>query len=238
MKKITIILFLLVQTLGFGQTKQANQMNTWITVSGNHKLTDKFSVYTMYSARRNHFIENWQQSVLRLGVNYDIKKNIVATLGYDWAVNFPYGEQPIAKTFTDHRIYEQLLLKNAIDRFAFTNGFRLEQRFLVNGIDMKYRNRFRYKLGLNVPLNHKEMEANTFYVAASDEIFMNFGNGIAGHNFDQNWFEVDLGYQFNKNGKVQLGYMNQFLPKAYNLHVENNHTFLISFIYNTDWRKK
>lgn len=35
----------------------ATQFNSWWTYSGNHRVSEKFSLYTLYSFRRNDFVK-------------------------------------------------------------------------------------------------------------------------------------------------------------------------------------
>ncbi len=239
MKKIMLsCCFFLFQFFGFTQVQKDNQFNSWFTYSGNHKMNEKYSIHTLYSFRRNDFVKNWQQSLLRLGINREIKENLIVTLGYDWVETFPYGEQPIAKQETEHRPFEQIILKNAVGRFKITHRYRLEQRFIENNSTYLFRNRLRYRFILTVPLNHKKMGGKTFYFAAFDELFISVGKSIGSHYFNQNWAYLGIGYQFNEKTKMSIGYMNQYLPKNDDIRIENNHTLNIGFSHSFDFSNK
>lgn len=84
--------------------------------------------------------------------------------------------------------------------------YRFEQRFI--GDD--FRLRFRYFLSINIALNHKEIIDKTLYLSAYNEIFINKDDNI----FDRNRIYAALGYRFSKNIRIELGYMNQFLPES------------------------
>jgi hypothetical protein len=55
---------------------------------------------------------------------------------------------------------------------------------------------------------------------------------------DQNRFIAALGWRFDKNFNVQVGYLNQFVVKTDGLKMERNHTLWISTTYNLDFTKK
>lgn len=57
--------------------------------------------------------------------------------------------------------------------------------------------------------------APDFSVVASDEFFANINktNYGADDGFDQNRAFGGIGYNFNKNIKTELGYMNQYIRK-------------------------
>ena len=240
MKKTAVIIFILLTTnIAFSQSKiVANQLNSWWTYGGNHRLSDKWSVHTLYSHRRNDFTNYLQQSLVRVGLNYHANKNLIFTFGGDWVITYPYGEQPIAKTTTTYRSFEQMVLKNKVNRFYFKHRYKLEQQYTDKGYYYKVHHRFRYRFGMTIPLNHKTMEDKTIFLTFFDEVFINFGKETNGYYFNQNWAYAGLGFKINKSTSVALGYMNQYFPKSNGLYIENNHTFSVNLNHSLDFRKK
>ena len=247
-KQIILIYILVLPIIGFSQKQIDVNNNSWWNYSGTHKLTNKVSLFTLYSWRRNDFVKNWQQSLVRVGVSYKLSDNFTITPGYDWVVTFPYGKQPTAVQFTEHRIFEQFVLKNKVNRIYFTHRYRFEQRFLENaslGLDnqkitdgYRLRQRARYRLTITIPLNHKTMEDNTIFLTVFDEVFINFGKGTANNSLDQNWVSAALGWKFNSKMNVKLGYQNQFIIKSNGINMERNHTFTVAIGYNFDFSKQ
>lgn len=229
------------------QKEIATQSNTWVMYFGNHRLTEKFGIHTEYQWRRADFLESWQQSLIRLGVDYYAKNGMQFTAGYGWIKTFPYGQQPISTTFDEHRIWQQFVLKNKFSRIDFQHRYRLEQRFLENwvkGSDGTYtldghnfRQRARYRFMVNIPLNKKEMSDNTFFLSLYDEVFLGFGKGIGKNVLDQNRLYAAFGWKLNNNFNVQLGYLNQYMIKTDGIKQERNHTLQIGMTYNLDLRK-
>ncbi len=235
MKKILLIASFIGAFASFyGQKQIDREFNSWWTYAGNHKLTDKWGIHTLYSWRRNDFVKNWQQSLLRVGVNYKLASNTTFTLGYDWVETFPYGKQPIAQQTTEQRIFEQFILKNKIGRIAIKHRYKLEHRFIEQN---SMKNRFRYRLVLTVPIGKKKMEDKTFFFTVFDEFFVNFGYDVKGRLLNQNWLFSALGYKVNSKLAFKLGYMNQFLIKSDNYHIESNNTLQVGLSYNMDFRK-
>ena len=235
MKKSIIILLCFISIASFAQ--QANQFNSWWSYGGNHQLSDKWSVHTLYSHRRNDFANYLQQSLVRVGLNYHVDKNLILTGGGDWLITYPYGEQPIAKTTTVYRTFEQLTLKNKVNRFYFKHRYKAEQQYIEKNNEHKTFHRFRYRFTASIPLNKKTMEAKTLFLNVFDELFINYGKNIGNYYFNQNWAYAGLGYKINKATTVQLGYMNQYFPKPDGIRVENNHTLMVSLNYNLNFRK-
>lgn len=230
--KLLLGLLLFLSVLAHGQVD--NQVNSWWTYSGNHAISSKFSVHTLYSWRRSDFASEWQQSLLRVAVNYHFTDKLTFTPGYDWVVTFPYGEQPIDHQTTEHRIYEQIMLKSTFDKVGVSHLYRIEQRFSNQNL----KHRFRYRLSLSLPLLTSEEGKQKIVLAFFDEVFFNLGKQALGSYFDQNWFYLGLDMPLNNGVVLKLGYMDQYILKADHSHIENNRTPQFGLAYNFDFHKK
>lgn len=225
------------------QKEIANQDLTWLMYFGNHKLTDKVGLHTEYQWRRSGGISTWQQSLLRVGVDVKLTDPVTVTTGYAHILTWPYGEQPIANKFTEHRIWEQLILTQRSGRFYFHHRYRLEQRWLEgNGgsgtTDFTYRNRARYRFMVTLPVTKKNMGPGAFFLNFYDEPFIQFGKNFQRNYLDQNRLYAALGYQFSSKGNFQLGYLNHYIIKGDGLRAERNHTLQLGLTYNFDFQKQ
>ncbi len=224
------------------------QSHSWWMLFGNHRISEKFGIHTEYQWRRSDFAKNWQQSLLRFGLDIHLNDNAIVTPGYGWIVTFPYGDQPIAYEFNEHRIWHQLILKNKIGRFYFHHRYRWENRFLEQRVlnssgdyehsGYVFRQRFRYRFMASVPLNKKEMVKNAVFLAVYDEPFLGFGKGIKQNILDQNRLYAALGWQVSRACNVQLGYLNQMVVKSDGIKMERNHSMQLGITYNLDLRKQ
>jgi len=248
MRVLALILgMLFISFLSIAQKQISSQQHAWVMYTGNHKLNQHWGIHTEYQWRRADGFENWQQSLMRLGVDF-YAKNAQYTVGYGWIRSYQYGEQPIAHVNNEHRIWEQFILKNKVGRFDFQHRYRLEQRFIENWKKNQlgeytqdgfvFRQRVRYRFLVTVPLSRKEIVDNTLFLVAYDEPFLGFGKGIAKNILDQNRLYFALGWRFNKNCNFQLGYLNQFIVKTDGIKAERNHTLQIGLTYNLDFSKK
>ena len=250
MKKILgLVAVTLLWSVGaFAQKNISEQEHAWLMYFGNHRITDRWGLHTEYQWRRTDGFEHWQQSLLRLGVDYYAKNGIQYTAGYAWIKSFPYGDQPIGHTNNEHRIWEQVITKSKFGRVDVQNRYRLEQRYIENWVKdsegvyvqdgFYFRQRVRYRLLLTMPISKKEMADNTLFIAAYDEPFLGFGKGIAKNVLDQNRIYCALGWRFNAACNIQLGYLNQYILKKDGINAERNHTLQASIAYNLDWRTK
>ena len=128
------VLLVLASATALGQKQVDTHFNSWYMYFGNHRITERWGIHTEYQFRRHGWMEEWQQSLLRVGVDHFFPQGLQLTAGYGWIVSYPYGEQPIATTFTEHRIWQQLILNQSVWRIGFNHRFRMEQRFLENRV--------------------------------------------------------------------------------------------------------
>ncbi|MBK6777099.1 MAG: DUF2490 domain-containing protein [Flavobacteriales bacterium] len=228
------------------QDPVADQRNAWVMYNGNHRLTKHWGVHTEGQWRRHDGVEHWQQSVVRVGADYYTPAGPMISAGYGWIASFPYGEQPIAYRFNEHRIWQQFLLAQSAWRAQFQHRFRLEQRFMEQRIPdgeggtvadgHQFKQRARYRFMVTVPLSRKELLNNTLFLAVYDEVFIQFGQHVGANVLDQNRLYAALGWRFNTNVNVQLGYLNQYVFKADGIRAERNHTLQVGLVYNLDLR--
>ena len=244
--------FLLTSTNAtFGQNNRLNTNNNigWYSYVGTFKVAEKFGIHTEYVWRRDNTIADWQQSLLRVGVNYNLNPRVLFRLGYAWVENFPYGEYPInglGRNFTEHRIFEMVQLSHKEGIIDFSHRFMVEQRFVgrysssnqTTEDEFPLLNRLRYLVRLQIPLNAKEMKDETVYVALYDEIFVGFGKNVNANVFDQNRIGVLLGYRFNNNVRIEGGYLNQTLQLGRQINgqnvFQNNNGLIINTNFNID----
>lgn len=247
-------LFLGIQNT-FGQNNRLNTNNTigWFNYFGTFKVSEKFSIHTEYQWRRTKTITDWQQSLLRVGVNYNLNPRVLFRVGYAWIETFPYGEYPInglGRDFTEHRIFEMVQLSHKEGIVDFSHRFMLEQRFVgryssaneTTEDEFPLLNRMRYMLRLNIPLKGKEIKDKTPYVSIYDEIFIGFGENVNANVFDQNRIGALLGYRFNKNVRIEGGYLNQILQFGRQINgqnvFQNNNGFIVNANFNFDLTTK
>ena len=251
----TVIFLLFFSSKLLGQNNRLNTSNTigWYNYFGTFKLSNKLGLHTEYQWRRTDVITSWQQSLLRVGLNYQLNPRVLFRVGYAWVETFPYGDIPInglGRDFTEHRIFEMAQLSHKEGKVEFSHRFMLEQRFVgryssanVSKEDeFPFLNRMRYMIRLQVPLKGNEMKDKTPYIAIYDEILVGFGKNVNANVFDQNRIGILLGYRFNKNTRIEAGYLNQTLQFGRQINgqniFQNNNGIILNTNFNFDLSKK
>jgi hypothetical protein len=218
----------------FGQKQIDDQIHGWAVYQGSHKLHNKLDLHTEYQWRRADGYAVWQQSLARVGLDYRLNPNCTLSGGYGWILSFPYGSQPIAAKTTEQRLWQQMNLKAKYGSIQIQHRYRLEQRW----IDTLFRQRIRYRAQCIIPLQQSYREQGKgLFLNVNDEVFLGFGKGIGKNILDQNRFIAAVGYKFDSNLNIQLGYLNQFVVKANGVQMERNHTIWTSVVYNLDFTK-
>lgn len=220
----------------------ARQHNAWFPLNASLRFSEKFGLSAEYQFRASGPLEETQQHLLRAGIDHFINESASLTAGYALVVTYPYGEQPVAGEFMEHRAWQQALLSHKTGRVAISHRYRLEQRWIetvaLNEQNWTYFNRMRYRVWMSIPLNKPAIEPQTLFAAVANEAFVSFGKNVRYNVFDQNRFYTGLGYQATAALQVQAGYLNQTIYKANGRNMEINHTWQLGMTWKLDLRKK
>ncbi|KAA9338564.1 DUF2490 domain-containing protein [Hymenobacter busanensis] len=213
--------------------------HVWLVYNGDFQLVKRWGVHTEAQWRRANWISDPQQNFVRAGINYHATDNLLLTAGYAFADTHPYGDYPAASAFPEHRLYQQVLLKDNDGWLQLQHRYRLEQRWVrFAGQDIyTYLNRVRYQLRLAAPLVGAKITPRTPYVVASDELFVNFGQNVTNNFFDQNRLYGAFGYVVKKGVSVEAGYMHQLVQQRNGRVFEHNHTMQLGLTLNLDFRR-
>lgn len=203
MKKVICGLFIIMSVVSYGQE---SDFGNWLIYIGSKQVNEKWNIHSEVQYRNYNAIGDLEQLLLRTGVGYTFneKKNNVL-LGYGYILSENYLNNSEDKvSVNEHRIFQQFISKQTIGSVSVNHRYRFEQRF----IESDFKLRLRYFLSINVPFSKKE--TNNFYFSAYNEIFLNTESSV----FDRNRVYGGLGYQINKNIKLEAGYMNQFFETS------------------------
>lgn len=207
--------------LSMAQETGENSLGSWHMYFGTNKVSDKLSIHTEAQLRYYENGKNFNQLLLRTGLNYHINPNAIATLGYGHiTTDGTFEEFPDETNSIEHRIFEQFILKNKVGEFLFEHRYRLEQRFIDFGDRTDTQHRARYRLQVTLPLT------DIFFLNFYDEVFLNLQDDV----FGQNRLYGALGINVTSNLSAQVGYMKNHFPNA------NFDRLQIGVIYNPDLR--
>lgn len=233
MRKLQSILLLALASLAPVRAATDNNGNAWFMYFGDHPFnkSSKWGAHLEGQWRRTNFGSQWQQLLLRPGINYQLNKKVTLTGGYGFVQTHRYGDYPVAAGFPEHRFFEQATITQRFLGLDWSNRLREEQRNIgvmtkqPNGAfartSWRYENRFRYQLRTTIPLPIADRKN---YIALYDEVFYNFGKNVAKNVFDQNRAYIAYGRDLGHQTKLEMGFMEQTVQHRDGLVFEHNHT--------------
>ena len=200
-----MVALIVILMLPFFAVSQDSDFGNWLIYIGNKKLNSKWNVHNEVQYRNYNAIGDLEQLLLRTGLGYNLSNNTNVLLGYGYILSENYLENSNKKiAINEHRVFQQFTTKQNVGRVQLNHRYRFEQRF----VEADFKLRFRYFLGLNIPLS--KSESNSYYLSAYNEIFLNSQSAI----FDRNRVYGGIGYKFNKSLRLEAGYMNQFFETS------------------------
>lgn len=123
--RILLTMVLILHSLpSYSQEERLTDNNSigWFVYTGTFKIKPKVAIHTEYQWRTVDGIKNWQQGLFRTGINYAIRKNVSVNAGYAFAQTYAYGDYPAAFDFPEHRIFEQVIIKNPVSVLTCRTG--------------------------------------------------------------------------------------------------------------------
>ncbi len=203
MKRLILVLFILSPAVtAFAQPAD---LGNWLIYFGNKKIDNNWNWHHEVQYRNYNALGDLEQLLLRTGIGKNLtENNNNLLLGYGYILSQNYIDGSDDKfDVNEHRVFQQFITRGKIGIIGTQHRYRFEQRW----VEGDFRMRFRYFLGLGIPLNNKEMIDKTIYASIYNEIFLNSKDNV----FDRNRLYTGMGYRVSKNFRFEVGYMNQFL---------------------------
>ena len=187
---------------------QESDLGNWLIYIGSKKLEGKWNLHNEIQYRNYDAVGDLEQLLLRTGIGYNLSENNNnLLLGYGFIKSENYAANGLDKiTVNEHRIFQQFTSKQKVGKLSLTHRYRFEQRF----VEDDFKARFRYFLAFKLPFKGTEEAPSKYYLSAYNEIFLNTKSSV----FDRNRVYGGLGYQLNKNVRLEAGYMNQFFESG------------------------
>lgn len=198
-----VLVFVLLAIYPLTVKAQDSKVGTWgiATVVLPGDSSHKWGGYSELQIRTNDVFSQFQYYEAKAGISYDLDRNFTALLGTGTYHTYDYTDLSKGPITNEFRLWEQMTVNQFLYRFKFEHRYRVEQRW-VNG---DFRNRFRYRLNMFIPLNNTKIVAKTLFISVFDEVFFN----NKAPNFERNRVSAALGYQFDKKWILQAGWINQ-----------------------------
>lgn len=265
-RRFKIYFFLFLTSLCFGNLKLHAQDNYdgshdlfrksstffWVGSYMNFRFTEKLfwaGEFHLRSTQNENipFVGQMAQNYNRHGIKYLFSKNLSITLGGVLRLDFtPEPGNPNFKpVILEPRIWYEFLFAqsmNVLDRdIMIYNRLRFEHRWLKSnefGSEYFFRNRYRYKFLMKIPLNSKKLLPKTYYFSPDIEIILQSGKSAPLSMIEDIRIYPNFGYIFNSKLGGSLGMMYAFGQtfENGNLDYRQRWIFRINAYISLDWR--
>jgi hypothetical protein len=160
----------------------------WLGNYGTFRLSDKFFWTGEFHYRRTQyndvpFVGRMAQLYNRHGVMWVPTKRFSMTLG--GVLRFDFTPEPGNADFEafvlEPRIWHEYMFVMPFEKFMVYHRLRFEHRWSRRaniGDDYIFRNRYRYKFQMKIPINSDKLMPGTWYLSPDIEIIMQSGKSI------------------------------------------------------------
>lgn len=215
MKSLRRIIILMIVFSNYSQVfaQKDDRIGNWNILNFQYSIQSKWGVWAELQSRLYNPFYNLFYYETKGGAFYNLDKNfqLLGGIGYYGTHGENFSEGPKQKEI---RIWQQVIFNQYFQRVKFEHRFRIEERW----INKEFNNRFRYRLNVGIPLNHKTFEPKTIFIAAFNEIFLT----TKPPHFLRNRSYAGIGYQVNKILAFQLGWMYQYNYTLKGANSKNN----------------
>ena len=193
-------LFLFLSTLAIAQT----DTGSWLVYKNKLQIDEKTSIDTQYQHRSFDLDLEEDQALITAGFTHTVSPNISIAAGY----------RKIA-ALDENGAYQKISFSTALNKVKLTNFFFLEERWLGDNFQLRYR----FGLAAKIPLNSK----TTFSV--SEEVFLQ----NSGTSFNQNRVTAQFSRKLSPTFQLNTGLMHWQFPntKQWVLLMSLTHTIIL-----------
>jgi hypothetical protein len=209
-----------MSTLGQNpSTAQFGEMGTnlWVGSYNKFRIGEKLIWDAQHHYRRGGyndipFVGRMAQLYNRHALTYIFNKNFNATAGavlrLDWTPR--PGDETIENMILEPRFWHEYMFIMPFNRFMVYHRIRIEHRW-TRGFefdsDWSFRNRWRYKFYMAIPINKPKLVPGAFYFVPDIEIIMQSGNIVVDNPLEDLRIYPQLGYIVNPRLKIGGGPM-------------------------------
>lgn len=223
-------------------------IGNWYFLHPTFKLHKKITVGNELHIRRDDWSIKPLQILERPYITYHANQKLDFTFGGSYYRIYSAEPIPTGYDFNEFHFWEQLTLKHQMgEKVNFFHRYRVEHRFIdymnydstsadwvKSGTDFK--NRFRYRMLVNFPI-YKINDQQKIYSNLYNELWMSMTNYLFFSGFLRNRLYAGVGWQYNKQGSVELAFMNQF-DAASGASFLSRNIIMLTMNYNFDFTAK
>ncbi len=145
------------------------QLGTWNVLHLRWQQSDNLAFFGEAQLRSLSFYDEFHYHEFKGGVNYKLSANFSLTSGFGRYDTYMAGSSfRTPKSNEELRTWLELGMRNTLGKVNFEHRYRAEQRFTSRG----FRNRFRYRLSITVPVVSFGKKGYELFASAWNEVFL------------------------------------------------------------------
>lgn len=212
---LILFIFSMIPIVIQGQEKKVSHANQlWLQYYSQIALTNKWSLLVDGGHRWQDVFQERTQYIIRMAAGYNLNPDmrVAAGVGHFGA----YHTSDLSRI--ELRPYQELVLKNRLNKVSLSHRYRIEERFFYPVLDGEVQTphsfnfRFRYAITVSIPIVKwpKESGERAILMNVGDEVFINAGKDI-GHNiFNQNRVLISPSLKMNEQLTFSFTWNYQF----------------------------
>lgn len=189
----------------------------WLGSYMNFRLSEKFFWAGEFHYRRTEYdgvkyVGRTAQIYNRHGIKFVPSKKFSTTVGGVLRINFTPQPDNEEYNFTvlEPRLWHEYVFAMPFERFMVYHRLRFEHRWSKSnkvGGEFVFRNRYRYKFLMKIPLNNRTLTTKTLYFSPDVELIMQSGSSVPFEPMEDLRLYPHLGYIFNPRIGGSMGMM-------------------------------
>lgn len=236
MKKCFFVVFIIMSQVwqGHAQKRPDHSITKtpytalWMGTYAKFRLSEKFFWDAQFHYRREsdadtRYVGRMSKIYNRHAINYLPSKNFSMSLGPVLRLNFTPepGNPEYERIVLEPRIWHEYLFAMPFPRFMVYHRLRIEHRWSRSnrvGSEWIFRNRYRYKFYMYIPINNTQLTPGTFYFTPDVEVILQSGKPIIDAPLEDVRLNPSIGYIANPRTKYTVGMMyttGQSLEQGY-----------------------
>ena len=217
-KFFTLLLLIVFNRFVIGQTSGNNhRQGTWNLINIKYNLNKSFFVTFEGQLRSLGTYTDFHYHEFSQSTNYRFNTNLIGTIGIGKYDTYQEGGNFITPKNNDEiRLWPQLTTFQRFEHITIEHRYRMELRFATNN----YRNRYRYRLGVQIPFGKQENGYTPYSIQLNNELFFSENEPY----FERNRLQGIFNYKPSIIINIQIGYLYQF---DYKIVDETGRSFLI-----------
>jgi hypothetical protein len=191
--------------------------NLWLGSYNKFRLSEKWFWRAEFHYRTGGydgtpFIGRMSQIYNRHAINYIVNPNFNVALGTVLRLDFTPrpGDEAFEHVVPEPRIWHEYLFVMPFPRFQMFHRIRIEHRWSRRndiGSDWIYRDRWRYKFYMTIPVNKPQLVPGAFFVNPDVEIIMQSGKPVVDSPMEDLRIYPSVGYIFSPSVTYTAGLM-------------------------------